>query len=570
MPTIIIKKKDLEVLLGQTVDLEKLPGQLYLVKGELKDYDESAGEIKVELNDTNRPDLWSVEGLARQIRIHRQKKPIPYPFYTTKKKPAGVVEVAKKIRAVRPYIGACIAKGLKIDEETLVQLIQVQEKLSESFGRKRRLVSIGLYRLKPIKFPIYYKTVRPQSTRFVPLGFEESLSLKEILDKHPKGIAYRETIGSATEYPLLVDSEGKVLSFPPIINSKAIGEVRVGDRDLFIEVTGTDLRMVVLTVNILAANLFDRGAEIQPVEIKYPYSTKFGRKITMPMPIAGSLTVRPEDFLEALGETVSLKDAASTLVRYGYSARTKGKKLEVSVPPFRDDLLHPIDVVEDYAISRGYDSFEPRMPSEFSIGGLTPIERFSDRVRDSMVGMGFQETLSNILADRVDFRKKMRLTDAEGQEKIVAVANVMSQTYSILRDAIVPALLRVESTSSKSFYPHRIFEVGETARIDPDSPEGTRTDLHLGAFIAHPGSNFSEMHSVLDLLMYYIEKEYSLVPVVHPSYLAGRVGRIHCGGHDLGLIGEIHPEVLENWHITMPCSAFELRLDSLISSKSGK
>ncbi|HSG06550.1 MAG TPA: phenylalanine--tRNA ligase subunit beta, partial [Nitrospiria bacterium] len=426
MPTIVIKKKDLETLLAQAVDLDKLPAQLSLVKGEVKGYDEAAGEIKVELNDTNRPDLWSVEGLARQIRTHRRKKPEAYPFYSSKKKAAGVVKVAEGVREVRPYLGACIAKGLNIDEETLVQLIQVQEKLSDSFGRKRRLVSIGLYRLDPIQFPVHYKTARPGSTRFVPLGFEEPMTLKAILEKHPKGIAYRETLGKAPEYPLLVDSGDTILSFPPIINSRAIGEVRVGDRDLFVEVTGTDLRMVALTVNILAANLADRGAEIAPVEIRYPFSTVFGRKMTMPMPIAGSLAVRPEDFSEALGEAVSIKDAVSTLVRYGYTARPKGKKIEVSVPPFRDDLLHPIDVVEDYAISRGYDSFEPRMPSEFSVGGLTAIERFSDRVRDSMVGMGFQEILSNILTDRSDFRDKMGLRDDEKGGVVVSVANVMS------------------------------------------------------------------------------------------------------------------------------------------------
>ncbi|HSG05132.1 MAG TPA: phenylalanine--tRNA ligase subunit beta, partial [Nitrospiria bacterium] len=435
-----------------------------------------------------------------------------------------------------------------------------------SFGRRRQLVSIGLYRLSQIKFPVRYQTAPPKTTEFVPLGCEKSMSLVDILREHPKGIAYRETLGGAKNYPLLVSADKKILSFPPIINSRMIGEVQVGDRDLFVEVTGTDIRMVALTVNILAANLSDRGGKIHPVEILYPYSTDFGRKMTMPMPLADSMTVPADEFSAVLGEKISVSNISSVLKNYGYTLKPRSGKLEVSVPPYRDDLLHPVDVVEDYAISRGYDSFKPEMPSEMTVGGLSAIERFSDQVRDHMVGIGFQEAVSNILTDRTETRDRMELSDENGGEA-VAVANVMSQSYSVLRDSIIPALLRVESSSSRSFYPHRIFEVGETARVDAGSPEGTRTELKLAALIAHPGANFSELHSVLDILMYYLDKEYELDPVVHPSFLEGRAGRILIENRVVGMIGEIHPKVLENWQITMPCSAFELHLDPLVPSE---
>ena len=564
MPTIHLKKKDLDSLLGRSVTLPELEDLLPLVKGELKDYEKGTGEIKLELNDTNRPDLWCVEGVARQIKTHRTKKSAAYSFYHGKRKTAGVIHVDPKLKKIRPYIGACVARGLTLNDDTLAQLIQTQEKLSESFGRKRRLVSIGLYRLARITFPVSYKAVRPDSVQFVPLGFESPMSPADILKKHPKGVAYAGVLGDAREVPILVDSKDRILSFAPIINSRELGEVQAGDRDLFVEVTGTDLRMVMLTVNILAANLADRGAAIAPVEVRYPYLTDFGRKIVMPSVLAHAMTVRVEEFSSALGVKLKASHITPVLKAYGYQVSGRGESLKVSVPAYRDDLLHPMDVVEDFAISRGYESFEPEMPSEFTVGGLSSEEQYSDRIRDSMCGMGFQEIVSNILTNREDSIDRMNRTEKEGENLLVSVANVMSQTYSALRDGIIPSLLRVEAASSKSFYPHKIFEAGETAQVDEKADEGTSTFLKLAALLAHPIANFSELHSSLDLLMYYLDRSYKLVPVTHPSFLEGRVGKIVVEGKDLGLIGELHPKVLNNWQIVMPCTVFELRFDLLV------
>jgi phenylalanyl-tRNA synthetase beta chain len=181
--------------------------------------------------------------------------------------------------------------------------------------------------------------------------------------------------------------------------------------------------------------------------------------------------------------------------------------------------------------------------------------------------MGFQEMISNILTNREESVVRMNLPESSGDSDLVRVENVMSQTYSALRNGIIPSLLRVEAASSKSFYPHRIFESGDTAITDGKSSEGTRTVLKLAALIAHPAANFSELHSCLDLWMYYMSRTYQLEPAVHPSFIEGRVGRIRVGGRDLGLIGELHPQVLQNWQIAMPCAVFELTLDLLSESR---
>lgn len=565
MPTVSVNLTDLQGLLGQDQSAatpEKVESLLPLVKGELKDWDAATGELRIELQDSNRPDLWCTEGIARQFRLKRSLEAIRYPFFAGGEVLKRKVIVAPGIERVRPFVAACTAVGYRVTAAGLTQLIQTQEKLTDIFGHKRRTVSIGLYRLNPIVFPVSYTLVGPEEARFVPLGFSEKMTLREILNVHPKGHDYGGILAGHDRLPLLRDAEGQILSFPPIINSQQIGEVVEGDDALFVEVTGTDHRMVVLTLNILAVNLADRGATIEPVVIEYPTDTEFGRSVQTPRDLGSARPIAIGAIGRALGEPLDAAQIRQALQSYGYELGEPADPLFVKLPPYRNDLMHLVDVVEDVAISRGYGSFTPVMPSQFTVGSLSPIEEWADRVRDLMVGQGFQEIMSNILSSRTDLIDRMRLSGTVW-DRLVEVDNVMVQTYASLRPSLFPSLLRVEESSSRAFYPHRIFEVGEAALPAPDAEVGSRTVTLLAGLIAHAKANFSEIHSCLDLLMFYLGCGYTLVPALHPSFLEGRVGRIEVDGAVVGYIGEIHPEVLEQWQVMMPCAAFELDLDAL-------
>jgi phenylalanyl-tRNA synthetase beta chain len=446
-----------------------------------------------------------------------------------------------------------------MNEDVLAQMIQSQDKLAEIFGRKRTTVSIGIYELDRIMFPVDYRLAEPSSVSFIPLGMEEKLTLAEILERHPKGIAYGGIMKPFPQYPVLTDSMGRVLSFPPIINSREIGEVKARTRNVLIEVTGTDQRMTVLTLNILAASFYDRGAEIEPVVVNHPYDTELGKRVAFPADTSGKFKIPLAKFSEGLGEDVALADVKKYLTSYGHTVSAARDVISVVAPPYRDDIMHPMDLVEDYAISRGYESFEPVMPQQSTVGALSRLELLSDTVRGTMVGSGFQEIMSNILCSREELDYAM-----PGGETLVEVENVMSLAYSVLRNRVIPSLLNVESASSKAFYPHRIFEAGEAAVFDRSENMGSRTELHLGALISHPSANFSEMHSTLDILLYYLGLDYKLDPAEHPLFTPGRCGRVVAAGISLGHIGEVRPEVLERKQITMPCAAIEISLDNVL------
>ena len=570
MPTITVYKDDLESLLGQgkgsnrTVSVAQVEEWLMLVKGELKDHNPDTGELRVELQDSNRPDLWCCEGIARQIRIKQQGRLKPYSFFSKKPKTGQSVIVKPGMDRVRPYVAACIARGYRVTEQGLAQLIQTQEKLADIYGHKRKTVSIGIYQLPKIVFPVTYELVKPDEARFTPLGMETVMSLSEILMVHPKGLEYGSIVAGQSRLPILRDAKHQVLSFPPIINSREIGEVRVGDDELFVEVTGTDLSMVVLSLNVFATNLADRGASIEPIDIQYSSRTPLGKRFTTPYDLGKPKTVPISTIEQALGQELGSTLVKRSLEAYGYSVATGKGTVKVTLPPYRQDMMHTMDVVEDVAMSRGYAEFTPEMPSQFTVGGLSEVEQLSDRARDLLVGLGFQEIISNILGAPEHYARFMRL---EGTEwgRMVEVDNVMSQSFSCLRQWMLPSLLRVEAASSRAFYPHRLFEAGDVAIPDAEHEVGSRTETVISALIAHATAHFSEVHSCLDVLFYYLGKEYSLEPVQHPSFLEGRAGRILVAGKPVGVIGEVHPEVLERWQISMPVVSFDVNLSQLLS-----
>lgn len=570
MPTITIFEDDLESLLtgedgvDRGIPMAQLEEWLMLVKGELKGHNPETGELRIELQDSNRPDLWCCEGIARQIRIKQQGRLKPYAFFAETPKSPHHLIVKPGMEQVRPYVAACTAKGYRVTEKGLAQLIQTQEKLADIFGRKRKTVSIGIYQLRNITFPVTYELVKPDEVRFTPLGMETAMTLSEILMVHPKGLEYGPILAVQSLLPILRDAKAQPLSFPPIINSREIGEVRVGDDELFVEVTGTDLRMVILSLNIFAANLADRGATIEPVEVRYPTSTVLGKRVKTPQDFGKPATIRMKAIEQALGQELGETIVKQALEAYGYDVSVEKGSVKAKLPPYRHDLMHTMDVVEDVAMSRGYAKFTPVMPAQFTVGGLSAIEQLSDRSRELMVGLGFQEIISNILGSPDQYCRCMRL---EGTEwgRTVEVDNVMSLSFSCLRQWMLPSLLRIEAASSRAFYPHRLFEAGDVAIPDGTHELGSRTETVIGALIAHATTHFSEIHSCLDVLCYYLGKAYSLEPMRHPSFLEGRAGRILVSGKPVGVIGEVHPEVLERWQIAMPVVAFDVNLSQLIA-----
>jgi len=565
MPKIEVSKKNLFSLIGKNYTNESLEDILPCAKAELDGMDDENGILKIEVNDTNRPDLWSTTGLARQVSLYEGLFKREYSFFSSEKngKEYGkrIVRVDASIKDVRPYIVAFEVEGKSITDEGLKDIIQTQEKLCWNYGRKRKSIAMGVYRSDLFTYPVIYRGADPDATSFVPLGFDRDMSLRSIITEHPKGKEYGHIVADEDVFPFLTDSEGNVLSFPPVINSAEIGAVKVGDEHLFIELTGTDLPSLLLSASIVACDFADSGFSILPVKIEYPYDTFLGKEFVTPYYFQKPIGVQPDYVNKLLGTELSVVEMEAALFRMGIVSEYKDGLINIRVPEYRNDFLHAVDIIEDVMMGRGMKSFTPLMPSSFTVGRLTKEEEFSRKVKDIMIGLGFQEMMYNYLGSGKDYIEKMNVSG----EEYIQIDNPMTENYQYVRASIIPSLLNSESVSGNAVYPHAVFEVGKVAYLEPADNSGTVTKNYLGFLRADRLEGFNSASSIVSAIFYYLNKEYSLREADDSRLIKGRSADVYYNGKKAGVFGEVNPVVLENWGIQMPASVGEIDLDILLS-----
>ncbi len=549
-------------LLGRTMTDDELEQILPVAKAELDGHED--GILKIELNDTNRPDLWSSAGVVRQLKSYWGLEAPLYDFFSTREEEfesgGRTLRVERSAKEVRPYSVGFATRGHKVSEDELEALIQSQEKLCHNFGRKRRTIAIGLYRSDLITYPVHYRGVDPDKTSFVPLGLDRELSLREILTEHPKGREYGHIVADSPLFPFLCDDKGGVLSFPPVINSDRIGAVEVGDENLFLEFSGMDLKDLLLAAAIMACDMADMGWEILPVKVIFDEETEFGREITVPYYFQEPISAPLDLVHKTLGEALDGESVVAALRRMGIYAICDDDTIWATVPEWRNDFLHAVDLIEDVMIGHGLGNFEPEMPRDFTVGRLTKAEELARKVKDLMVGLGFQEMMYNYLGSRREYIDNMRYPE----QKCIIISNPMSENYEVVRPSIIPSLLESEMMSAHSPYPHKIFEVGKIAYRDDRDLSGTVTRNALGFLASDRLMGFNDVTSIIATLSYFLNIEYSLAALEGDlRFIEGRCARIMVGEREVGVFGEIHPPVLENWGSVMPTIACEIDLDLL-------
>lgn len=545
MPTITFSLKDFQQLLGKKVSQEELKDLLEFAKAELEKSEED--NVSVKYNDTNLPYLWSVEGLTMFLRgVLGKQKGIPA-LKLEKSKYELVVD--KSVADVRPFISSFIAKGKKIDDYLLKQLIQLQEKIADNYGRRRQKIAIGIYRSEKIKFPITYKAVKPESVKFVPLEFSEQFNLREILEKHPKGKEYAWILKDAKTYPLLVDASQKVLSFPPVINSNDIGKLEVGDSEIFFEATGTDEKSVNLAAVIFAYAMAERGFKIYSVDSKRQLLNLETE----------SISIKKEDIKNLLGLELKDSQIKDLLERALYNVKVDSS-VKVEIPPFRNDIMHPVDIIEDIAILYGYKTIEPLELKTQTIGETFELTKFIDKIRELLVGLKFQEIWSAVLNNKQNLYSNMNVKDFG----TVEIEEFVSETYSVVRSWLTPLILEVFSKNRHIDFPQLIFEQG-TVNVRNSKEIKDFESLAFG--ISHSDADFTEAKKALDFIFRVLETKYSIEHTEHSSFIPGRVGKIMVSGKQIGIVGEISPQVLSNWKLEMPVVVAEMNLNDLFEVK---
>ncbi len=557
MPSITISFSDLQELVETKLpkDADKLNDILQFAKCEVESL--SGDELSLAVEDGNRPDLWCAEGIARELRGHLGVETGLKSCKAKKSKYSVLVDA--KLQKTRPYIACAAVKGVKLSDTIVRQLMQQQEKIDSTYGRGRRKSSVGIYDLEKIKFPLKYTVTLPHENAFVPLGFEKEMTPKEILDNHPKGKDYGIIISGLQEFPIFLDANSKVLSMPPITNSNDSGKITEKTKNVFIEVTGTDWNVVQKTLLIMVLSLADRGGEIEEVSIEYIYDLLDGsKKVKTPQISHKSVMLSAADANKVLGMKLKDQEIKKLLEKARYGVKASDGQIEVTAPSYRTDIMHVVDVIEDIAISYGFDNIEPHMIGLPTVGELSSLERFSDKLRELLVGFGLQEIMTFTLTSNESQFSKMSYKGSA-----IEMQNPVSSEFSSLRTWLLPGLMSFLASNKHRDFPQKIFEVGECVLPDEAQETKAKTARKLAAALSYEDANLTEMKSVAEAFLNNLHLKYEIRPYSHPSFIESRCAEVLVNEKRVGVFGEVSLQVLENWGLETPTIAMEMDLEGL-------
>lgn len=507
--------------------------------------------VKIEYNP-NRPDFSSQEGIARALRGLMEIE-TGLPKYRTSE--SGItVKVDPAIAEIRPYIVCAVIRNISLNDENIIELVGMQEDLHWAIGRNRVKASIGIHDLANVKPPFEYRAVDPEGIKFIPLNWAVETTPREILAKHPKGLEYAHIMEGKSKYPIITDANNDVLSFPPIING-ILTQLTEKTRNLFIDVTGTTMNHINIALNILVTALAEGGAKIESVKIEYPDEI-----IKTPDLTPQTWSIHAEYVNRLLGLKLSTEEIMHCLEKVRMGSKSENGEIKLLVPAYRYDIMHEVDFVEEVAIGYGLYNLTPTLPKTVTIAKVHPYQKLSNLVRRILTGLGFNEVVNFTLTNIKEHYEYMR---TKGNP--IELLNPVSSEYNMARDALLPGLIRTLRINKHEALPQKIFEVGDVVFYDPEAETSATRKLNVAVAITDTEIGFTDIKATSEALLRELGcEQWKFQPTSLPSFIDGRTALVEADGKVIGHVGEIHPEVLNNFNLEYPVGAFEYSLESFL------
>lgn len=551
MPVINFSYSDLCSLIGEEVPQSLLVEKIPLLGADMHDTEEGADDMSVEFFP-NRPDLYCVEGLARALRPFLDIQPGMHEYHV-EDTDIGVT-IDQNVRSLRPYFLCGAVFDIEVDDRLLKSMMELQEKLHLTIGRKRSKLAIGIHDLDKVVPPFTYSLEDPKKIRFVPLAKTEKMDLHEILEKHEKGREYADLLRGAEKYPIIRDSEGKVLSFPPIING-ALTTVTTETRNLFIDVTGTDRKAVKGALDIVCTALAERGGSIGAVHMQ-----DGADNFVSPDLAPSDRIVSSKECDKFLGTALGQAGMVEALRRMGLDAAPVGEDGDgvfVSIPSTRLDIMHDVDIYEDVAAGYGFEKFGGPYKLDQTVASRLTDTVFSDNIRNIMIGLGYTEVTTLTLSNETDEFCISGIPEV----KTVRIKNPITEDHTCLRANLFPSLMRILRHNRHRDLPQKIFEAGYVVR-------DCANKLHLCAVMAASKTSFTESKSLTEGILREIGCNYSIENCGYDTFVPGRGASIVVDGETIGIFGEVSPRIITDFEINHPVVMMELDLDPLASNGS--
>lgn len=554
MPQSVLSLERVVSLLPAPVSDAALDDLLFASKAEVDGREGDALTLSVT---PDRLDLLSEGGLALYLAgvlevahgIPRTEPPSPL-------SPPPRIEVDPSVDPIRPWIAAALVRspsGSGLDAGTLTEAIRFQELLDGSVGRNRRAASLGIYPWERITPPVRYAEEPLSQVRFVPLDGEEELSAERFFREHPLAARYGAFGRSGERCLVLRDQAGEVLSLPPILNGRAAGEARPGDRALLLESTGTQERSVRESLGLLLVVFAARGWTVEPVEICRPgRAVDSGRSVVSPRTVElPSALVR-----DVLGDSLPSSEVERRLSRTRLSPRPREGGWQVGVPPWRPDLQCPVDLAEDVVLAAALTPEHGIVPPSRSLGRRLPEVRFRRTVATYLLGLGFAAPHTPVLVS------ESRVAQVGGPEPI-RMHNPVSSEFAFLRDRLLLSHLDVLEHNTRHAYPQRFAEVAPVVVRDPNAEAGGATRYHASLIVASETAGFADAAALVDYLLRRFDIGSVREPTELPATIPGRAARCRVAGEPVAELGELQPGILTDLGVPVPVAWAEVDLTAL-------
>jgi len=618
MPVVDVDPDELRYLTGhEEKDDDELKSDLFDLGLEFEGWTED-DEFQLEFAP-DRLDRLSVEGVARSLRYHYGDDRGVYVPSTNSAE--WTIHVEDQPEG-RPYVTGAVVRGLDLSDGALESLIQLQEKLHATMGRKRAKGAIGVHDLTMLKGTdlrptdgqsssldltggqdpteaseepqdemvgdaavepvgtnaITYTGADPDDASFVPLESDAEMTPSEVIEHHDTGQKYGDLVADYDRVPAIYDAIG-LFSFPPVINGRRT-EVAEDSRDLFIELTGTDQWTIDHMCNIICYALEARGGTIERVDVEYADDANgeyAGKTLERPDFGTRTKTVTLDRIESLLGVDLHPRDVIDYAERAGLTATERtvdeGTVFDVEIPPYRVDVIHPLDIVDDIGRALGFNSLEPTYPDVSTVGGRHERSVLEDAARDTLVGLGFEDLLNFHMTNEAENFERMNLpepgdaTDANdslvGLADPVTIQEPYSEDYTVLRTWALPSLMMVLENNTHRRYPQDLAEIGLAAGLDDSQNTGVSEHRTVAAALARTDASYEDAKARLQAIAEAFGKDLETPATDHPSFIDGRAADIVLDGKTVGVIGEVHPKVLVEHDLELPVAAFEFRLDAL-------
>ena len=555
MPTISVNQDLIAKLLsihGLEHDIKQISDQLPLLGTDIDRCDEDILDIEIF---PNRPDLLSGETLSLAIRnfIHHQNTGPELEVSSGNI----TMTVDKELKQIRPVILGAVVRNIDLErlgiesDEFIKSLMDHQEKLHFALGRGRKRASIGVHDLSTISPPFRVKAVSGEQ-KFVPLAMDEPMSIQEILENHPKGIDYAHLLEGFEKYPVIVDSNDNVLSFPPIINGNQT-TVTASTKDFFIDVTGWDFRSCEASLMLVALQLQELGGSIESINI----TNCDGKEQVFPdgNPIEHVLATKLLNGL--LGRELSEPELIKSINRMGGRFISRdANEIRVEMPRWRFDILHPVDLVEDIAIGHGFEDLGEDIPRSPMTAKPRSDANLLRRVSESMQGLGMMQIQSLTLSNDDDQFNLVRWSNVG---EITRITNPITIDHTLLRQYLLPGLLRLLSSNRHHDLPQSVFELGTVVRDHKNSSR-------LAFLVAERTGGFASVRGRIQAFLRDLgasEYDIETLPDNEGPWLAGRAAKIMVNGNQIGCFGEIDPHVATHFDLKVPINGAEFCLEQV-------